>query len=121
MSGHPELDHLKLLSARAVLAAVDLSTIRAKSLANLDRWNSNGVWCSAHDEWRLLLSQGSDEAIIAVMTGLNENANRLRQSPPYVGLVTREKRRSLLVEAGLSLPSLEAEARASAILNEKNC
>ena len=120
MSGHPKLDQLKLLSARAVLEAVDLPTIRAKSLANLDRWNANGVWCSAHDEWRLLMSQGSDEAIIAVMTGLNEKSNRLRQSPPYVGLVTREKRRSLLVEAGLPVPSPEAEARANAVLNDEN-
>lgn len=84
-----ELDKKKLETAKAVLRAHRLSVIRQKSLANLDRWESNGVWVSAHDEWRALMRDGSDEQIIAVMTGEDETANRLRQSPPYTGLLPR--------------------------------
>ena len=46
-----------------------------------------GTWVSAHDEWRALMEHGTEEEIIAVMTRTDERCNRLRQSPPYVGLV----------------------------------
>lgn len=84
------LDYRKLLIARACLQSVEIQKIREKSLSNLDRWNANGTWCSAHDEWRELMIHGSDAEIIAVMTGLDQNSNRLRQSPPYVGLIGQD-------------------------------
>lgn len=81
------LDAKKLASAERVLRCCTIDQIRRKSLANIARWNSNGTWVSAHDEWRLLMEQGTDEEISAVMTGTDQRCNRLRQSPPYVGLV----------------------------------
>lgn len=82
-----ELDQQKLQTAKAVLQKHPISLIRKKSLANLDRWERQGVWVSAHDQWRSLMVSGSDEQLIAVMTGDDETANRLRQSPPYTGLL----------------------------------
>lgn len=82
-----ELDKLKLRVAKTILAEFPLSVIRQKSLSNLDRWESNGVWVSAHDEWRALMQNGTDDEVIAVMTGKNQKSNRLRQSSPYTGLL----------------------------------
>lgn len=81
------LDAKKLASAARVVQCCTVDQIRRKSLENIERWNSNGVWVSAHDEWRLLMEHGTDQEVIAVMTGTDERSNRLRQSPPYVGLV----------------------------------
>lgn len=82
-----QLDEKKLSNAKRVLQLCTLDQIRKKSLINITRWNSRGTWVSAHDEWRVLMEKGTDAEIIAVMTGTDERSNRLRQSPPYVGLV----------------------------------
>lgn len=81
------LDAKKLASAVRVVQNCTVDQIRRKSLANIKRWNDKGTWVSAHDEWRLLMEQGSDQEVLAVMTGTDERSNRLRQSAPYVGLV----------------------------------
>lgn len=86
-----ELDKKKLNTARAVLRNFPVPVIRQRSLSNLERWEKNGVWVSANEEWRTLMQEGSDEEIVAVMTGEDETANRLRQSPPYTGLLTRSR------------------------------
>lgn len=81
------LDAKKLASAKRVVQCCTVAQIRRKSLENIKRWTSNGTWVSALDEWLLLMEHGSDQEVIAVMTGTDERSNRLRQSPPYVGLV----------------------------------
>lgn len=81
------LDAKKLATAMRVVQCCSLDQIRRQSLANIQRWNRMGVWVSAHDEWRLLMEHGTDQEIVAVMTGSDERSNRLRQSPPYAGLV----------------------------------
>ncbi|HJV75083.1 MAG TPA: hypothetical protein VJ654_12735 [Noviherbaspirillum sp.] len=84
-----ELDIRKLQTAKAILQRFPMSIIRQKSLDNLDRWERKDVWVSAHDEWRKLMRDGSDAQVIAMMTGEDETANRLRQSPPYTGLLNK--------------------------------
>lgn len=81
------LDEKKLASAKRVLRLCTIDQIRSKSLANIERWKSQGTWVSAFDEWQLLMTEGTDHEIAAVMTGDGERCNRLRQSAPYVGLV----------------------------------
>lgn len=117
---HEKLDKLKLLTAIAVLEEASMSTIRARSLFSLDRWNRQGVWVSAHDEWRALMASGTDEEVIAVMSGQDENSNRLRQSPPYVGLISPDTRRKLLKKAGLKPPSKRAAELAESLLGKLN-
>jgi hypothetical protein len=97
---HEILDRFKILAAKDIVENVDLPTIRSRSLSNLDRWNANGVWVSAHDEWRALMAHGTDAEVIAAMTGPDQRSNRLRQSPPYVGLITEDRRQELLKLAG---------------------
>jgi hypothetical protein len=67
-----ELDEIKLQLAKFIIMNFSISTIREKGISNLNRWKSQDVWCSAHDEWRALLDTGSDEDII---TNLNWNAD----------------------------------------------
>lgn len=83
------LDADKLELAQAVLSSVNMAALRRRSLANLKRWRESGSWCTAFAEWEKLMASGSDADVVAAMTGSDENANRLRQSAPYVGLLTR--------------------------------
>jgi hypothetical protein len=116
-NAHDYIDEFKLRYAKAALKATDMQTIRQTSLANLDRWEEKGVWCSANDEWRELMADGTDEAIIAAMTGRDENANRLRQSSPYAGIVDDVTRAYLLetrkiegdAEATSTYPTVDAQ------------
>jgi len=40
-----------------------------------------------YSEWQTLLDDTNDGALFAAMLGRDEHSNRLRQSPPYVGLL----------------------------------
>jgi hypothetical protein len=86
-NGEPDNDAFNLATATAVLQRASVAEIRAKSISNLDRWESNGAWDSAYGEWLVLMTNGSDEQVIDAMTGNDHNATRLRQSPPYVGFL----------------------------------
>jgi len=98
-SSHQELDDHKRNLAAAVAAHFSPLLIRAHSLANLHRWKKDGAWVSAYAEWQTILESGSDGELFAIMLGRDEQANRLRQSPPYVGLLPREEVRRLNEEA----------------------
>ena len=93
------LDDLKHKLAFAVVERHAANRIRAQSLANLHRWKSRGAWVSAYDEWREILESGNDGELFEAMLGRNERSNRLRQSPPYVGLLPREEVKRLNEEA----------------------
>lgn len=83
---------------RHALAVIDRFTprqIRAKSLANLLRWKKAGAWVSAYDEWTEILKGGDDAMLFAAMLGRDERSTRLRQSMPYVGLLSREEVKAL--------------------------
>jgi antitoxin component of MazEF toxin-antitoxin module len=96
---HQALDELKRTLAIAVVRRFTPQEIRAQSLANLHRWRNQGTWVSAYDEWQHLIERGDDGALFAAMLGRDERSNRLRQSPPYVGLLPREEVRKLNEEA----------------------
>lgn len=96
---HAELDEHKRRLAAAVAARFTAQHIRAHSLANLHRWEAGGAWVSAYDEWRDILQRADDGELFAVLLGRDERSNRLRQSPPYVGLLPREEVRRLNEEA----------------------
>jgi antitoxin component of MazEF toxin-antitoxin module len=97
--GHEMLDELKRSLAHAVVARFTANEIRAKSLANLHHWKTIGSWVSAYDEWLAILRRGDDGELFLAMLGRDERSNRLRQSPPYVGLLPREDVRRINEEA----------------------
>jgi hypothetical protein len=54
---------------------------------------------SAYDEWTAILERGSDGELFAAMLGRDDQSNRLRQSMPYVGLLSQEEVKSIYEEA----------------------
>jgi antitoxin component of MazEF toxin-antitoxin module len=96
---HERLDDLKRSIALAVVRGFTPREIRAQSLANLHRWKAQGAWVSAYDEWKELVEHEDDGALFAAMLGRDENAVRLRQSMPFVGLLSQEEVRRLHEEA----------------------
>ncbi len=97
---HQELDKLRHSLSLAVVRQYAPREIRAQILANLERWKRQGVWVSAYDEWREIAQSGDDGALFAAMLGWDEDAVRLRQSMPYVGLLPQREVARLHEEAG---------------------
>jgi antitoxin component of MazEF toxin-antitoxin module len=85
------LNELRLERALAVVRDFSPREIRAKGLANLHRWKAQGVWGRAYEEWEDILRDRDDGRLFAAMLGRDENAVRLRQSAPYVGLLPPEQ------------------------------
>lgn len=96
---HQALDELKRRIALAVVRDFTPRQIRAQILANLHRWKEQGMWIPAYDEWRALALGDDDGALLTVMLGRDENAVRLRQSMPFVGLLSPEEVSRLHEEA----------------------
>jgi antitoxin component of MazEF toxin-antitoxin module len=99
-SAQDRLDELKRQLAIAVVRDFPPQHIRAQSLANLHRWKQQGTWVSAYDEWSRILESGTDGALFAAMLGRDENSNRLRQSPPFVGLLSPDRVKAVYEETG---------------------
>lgn len=71
----------------------------AIATANIDRWYptaSAGVR-KALDEWRVILDGPLDD-VIRVLTAVDEESVRLRQSSPFAGLMTEAERLSIIRE-----------------------
>jgi antitoxin component of MazEF toxin-antitoxin module len=96
---HEALDELKRSIALAVVRQFTLREIRAQILANLHRWRRQGAWVSAYDEWQDIAARGDDGELFAAMLGRDDNAVRLRQSMPFVGLLSQADVRRLHEEA----------------------
>lgn len=96
---HQRLDDLRLSLSSAVIRKHSAREIRAKILANLHRWKRQDSWVSAYDEWDHIARSEDDGALFAAMLGRDENAVRLRQSLPYVGLLSQQEVRKLYEEA----------------------
>jgi antitoxin component of MazEF toxin-antitoxin module len=96
---HAALDELKRSIALAVVRQFTPREVRAQILANLHRWKRQGAWVAAYDEWRDIATRGDDGELFAAMLGRDDNATRLRQSMPFVGLLSRTEVRRLHEEA----------------------
>ena len=96
---HEALDELKRSIALAVLRSFTPAQIRAQILANLHRWKVQGTWVSAYDEWQAIAERADDGRLFAAMLGRDEEAVRLRQSMPFVGLLPQAEVRKLYEEA----------------------
>jgi antitoxin component of MazEF toxin-antitoxin module len=94
-----QLDEHKRRLAAAVVSRFTAKHIRAQGLGNLHRWKASGVWNSAYGEWQELLEHADDGELFAVLLGRDERSNQLRQSPPYIGLLSREEVSKLNEEA----------------------
>jgi hypothetical protein len=96
---HQELDELRRSISLAIVRRFTPREIRAQILANLHRWKRQGVWGAAYEEWQDLVEGEDDGELFAAMLGRDENAVRLRQSAPFVGLLPKREVRKLNEEA----------------------
>jgi antitoxin component of MazEF toxin-antitoxin module len=96
---HQELDEHRRAISAAIVRKFTPREIRAQALANLHRWRNQGVWGEAYREWQQIAQSQDDGQLYAVMLGRDENAVRLRQSAPFVGLLPRDELRRLNEEA----------------------
>jgi antitoxin component of MazEF toxin-antitoxin module len=96
---HQALDELKRSIALAVVRRFTPNEIRAQILANLHRWRRQGAWGAAYGEWQGIAQRGDDGELFAAMLGLDDEATRLRQSMPFIGLLSQEEVRRLHEEA----------------------
>ncbi|MPZ30795.1 MAG: AbrB/MazE/SpoVT family DNA-binding domain-containing protein [Rhodospirillales bacterium] len=96
---HQALAELKRSIALAVVRRFTLNEIRAQILANLHRWRRQGAWVSAYDEWQGIAERRDDGELLAAMLSRDDEATRLRQSMPFVGLLSQEEVRRLHEEA----------------------
>ena len=96
---HQELDEHRRVLALAVVRKFTPREIRAQILANLSRWKKQGVWGGAYEEWLQIAASADDGDLYAAMIGRDENAVRLRQSAPFVGLLPKDEVRKLNEEA----------------------
>ncbi len=87
-NAHDRLDEFKRNLALEVLRRNPIDEIRRRSMENLVRWKNGGAWCGAYDDWRKIIESGEDGKLFAAMIGQDQEANRLRQSPPYMGLLS---------------------------------
>ena len=94
-----QLDDHKRRLAAAVVSSFTAKHIRAHGLGNLHRWKANGMWNSAYGEWKRVLESADDGEFFALMLGRDERSNQMRQSPPYVGMLSRDDVRRLNEEA----------------------
>jgi antitoxin component of MazEF toxin-antitoxin module len=99
-SAQQRLDERKRRLAVAVVREFPTRQIRAQGLANLHRWRKQGTWVPAYDEWQHILENSSDGALFAAMLGRDEESNRLRQSMPFVGLLSRDQVEEIYEETG---------------------
>ena len=96
---HQELDEHRRAISLAVVRRFTPREIRAQILANLHRWKAQGVWGEAYREWQEIARLEDDGKLFAAMLGRDENAIRLRQSAPFVGLLAKDEVRKLNEEA----------------------
>jgi len=64
-------------------------------LMNLKRWQQKGVDCEDFRIWKEILSS-TPERLPEILSSLDEEAVRLRQSSPFAGLIPEESRLQIL-------------------------
>jgi len=94
-NGPEALDEQKRRLAGAIAARFTPREIRAHGLATLHRWKSAGAWVSAYGEWKEILEDPEDGPLFAALLGRDERSMRLRQSPPYAGMLSQEEVRKI--------------------------
>jgi hypothetical protein len=95
---HQWIDLVDLKMCRRIAEKVrrDPSLMRVPR-ANLRRWRKKlGHWPPALREWEQILRDNPVERVLEILTQDNDDGQRLRQSDPFVGILTERERRAFL-------------------------
>jgi hypothetical protein len=95
---HQWIDLVDLKMCRRIAQKVrrDPSLMRIPR-ANLRRWHKTlGQWPPAMREWDKILRENPLERVLEILTQDNDDGQRLRQSDPFIGILTEKERRDFL-------------------------
>jgi hypothetical protein len=95
---HQWLDLANLEMCRAIARKVrrDPGLMRIPR-ANLRRWRRKlGYWPPAYREWEAILRHNPPGRVLRILTQDNDEGQRLRQSDPFVGILTEQERAACL-------------------------
>ena len=98
MKDHRLIDRRSRALGRAVARRVAADpSLAARARATLDRWRATASPRSrpALDEWADALD-GPPVGVVALLTGRDERATRLRQSSPFAGALPPAERNAIL-------------------------
>ena len=96
---HQALDELKRSIALAVVRQFTPSQYTRRISGQPSSLASAGRVGPAYEEWQAIAKRGEDGELFAAMLGRDDDATRLRQSMPFVGLLSQEEVRELHEEA----------------------
>ena len=91
-----DLVDLKMCRSIAMKLRRDPSLMRIPR-ANLRHWRKKlGTWPPALQEWDQIIRTNPLPRVLRILTQDNDEGQRLRQSDPFVGILTENERRSFL-------------------------
>jgi hypothetical protein len=93
MKTHQEIDRRSLLLHRLVSRRVRRDPALMDHVrGTITRWQRMRPDSHALQEWSDLLSQLDVSGVVRLLRSRDQNATRLRQSSPFVGILTEEER-----------------------------
>lgn len=93
VGSHQWIDLVDLRMCRRIAQKVrrDPALMRIPK-ANLRRWRRKfGYWPPALQEWDRIIRSNPLPRVLAILTQDNDDGQRLRQSDPFVGVLTEEE------------------------------
>ena len=95
---HQWIDLVDLKMCRSIATKVRRDpTLMRIPRGNLRRWKKKlGHWPPALQEWDTIIRTNSLPRVLKILTQNNDEGQRLRQSDPFVGILTDNERRSFL-------------------------
>jgi hypothetical protein len=91
---HQWLDMVNLEMCRAIAGKIrrDPRLMRIPR-ANLQRWRKkNRGLARAQREWEMILKRHTNDRVLEILTQDNDEGQRLRQSDPFVGILSEKER-----------------------------
>lgn len=99
----PDLISLTLHRFVAQRLMVNPQLIR-QAESNLDKWLVKNPTVAAWLEWKRILETENLDKILKIITAETGEGQRLRSSSPFVGLLSKEERRTIIEECEKARP-----------------
>jgi hypothetical protein len=102
LGSHGFLDEFARAYHRAVADRLraEPSAVLEHARRNLDRWTEGDAFgpgeLASLDEWRRILDEADVNQLVEVITDVSDEAQRLRSSSPFVGVISPEERMEIL-------------------------
>ena len=97
IADHRFLDAVDLEMCRAIAKKIrQKPALMRIPQANLRRWQKKWGLSPAQREWKRILDKNPLERILKILTQENDEGQRLRQSDPFVGILTEKERLKFL-------------------------